>query len=71
MFPALLLVFLVARFALAPWWGWGCGWGYGGAWGWGYASAPPPDAREDLRERLARGEIGEDEYLKRLREVAK
>lgn len=59
-FFGLLLTFLILR--LVFWRRW-CG-----GWGAGY---PPPyamDANEALRMRLARGEIGEDEFA-RLREA--
>jgi hypothetical protein len=69
-FPALFVTFFLVRALFWPRWGYGwCG-PYGYAYG--YAPPPPPlDAREELRQRLARGDITPEEYEKRREALAK
>jgi uncharacterized membrane protein len=54
-FPTFFLGLFLLRVLFWPRWGW-CGWGY----------APyPVEPREELRQRLARGDITPEEYERR------
>lgn len=73
-FPAIFIGFFLMRFLFWGRWGW---YGYGHAYGYGcgygppYGAAPPLDAREELRQRLARGDITPEEYEKRRQTLVK
>lgn len=54
--PLLIIGSLLTRFAF--------GWGWCGPWGYAYGPSYL-DPREELRQRLARGDITSEEYEKR------